>query len=275
MEDDVDGPDGVNLDGDVDMERDGDDEVEEDELEEVEEEEDEDDGKAPRTIVQGEMAHTSTDEVDTMVDNQAIMLPWQGHKMREHTPRQQPGAPAPQPLTPEPRPRQRTPESHPFSGLDHLGRVRPQKPRPAVPTWREAEESGNTSDEDVNLQLLIESAGGDSLPDVPLPNVPLPEARLDIGEKDFTRRLTLREAVMSTLTLDGRGRWAVRDIPRMDRTAPRPSVPSLVHNNDMTAGDLLETVTLTCPAVIHRPRPTSGGKGMNLDDIENSPESVR
>jgi hypothetical protein len=31
---------------------------------------------------------------------------------------------------------------------------------------------------DVDQQLLIESAGGDSLPDVPLPDVPLPDVTL-------------------------------------------------------------------------------------------------
>jgi hypothetical protein len=187
MEDDVDAPDGVDLDGDVDMERDGDDEEEEDEKKEDEEEEevdeDEDDGKEPRTIGQGEMVNTSADDVDTMVDDQPIVLPEQGQEMRE--PRPQPPAPAPRPQTPEPRPRPRTPETHPLSGLEHLGLVTPQKPRPAVPTQREAEAAGNTSDVDVDQQLLIESAGGDSLPDVPLPDVPLPEARPDgsVGEE--------------------------------------------------------------------------------------------
>jgi hypothetical protein len=60
-----------------------------------------------------------------------------------------------------------------------------------VPTLREAEEAGNTSDVDVDVdvdvdhQLQIESAGGNSLPNVPLPNVPLPEARPDssVGEE--------------------------------------------------------------------------------------------
>jgi len=33
-------------------------------------------------------------------------------------------------------------------------------------------------DVDVDQQLLIESAGGDSLPDVPLPDVPLPDVSL-------------------------------------------------------------------------------------------------
>jgi len=196
MEDDVDAPDGIDLDGDVDMERDGDDEEEEDEKKEDEEEEeevdedeeedkDEDDGKEPRTIGQGEMVNTSADDVDTMVDDQPIVLPEQCQEMREHTPRPQPPAPAPRPQTPDPRPRLRTPETHPLSGLEHLGLVTPQKPRPAVPTQREAEAAGNTSDVDVDQQLLIESAGGDSLPDVPLPDVPLPEARPDgsVGEE--------------------------------------------------------------------------------------------
>jgi len=55
-----------------------------------------------------------------------------------------------------------------------------QKPRPAVPTLRKAEGAGNTLDVDVNVhhQLLIESAGGDSLPNVPLPNVTLPDVTL-------------------------------------------------------------------------------------------------
>jgi hypothetical protein len=189
MEDDVDAPDGVDLDGDVDMERDGDDEEEEDEKKEDEEEEevdeDEDDGKEPRTIGQGEMVNTSADDVDTMVDDQPIVLPEQCQEMREHTPRPQPPAPAPRPQTPEPPPRPRTPETHTLSGLEFLGLVTPQKPRPAAPTLREAEAAGNTSDVDVDQQLLIESAGGDSLPDVPLPDVPLPEARPDgsVGEE--------------------------------------------------------------------------------------------
>jgi len=122
MEDDVDAPDGVDLDGDVDMERDGDDdeekdeekedeEVVEEEDEDEEEDQDEDDGKEPRTIGQGEMVNRSADDVDTMVDNQPILLPEQGQEMREHTP-------WPQPL--EPRPRPRTLETHPLSGLEHL-----------------------------------------------------------------------------------------------------------------------------------------------------------
>jgi len=104
--------------------------------------------------------------------------------MLEHTPPPQRPAAAPWPQTPDLRPRPRTPETHPLNGLEHFGLVTPQKPRPAVPTQREAEAPGNTSEVNVDQQLLIESAGGDSLPDVPLPNVPLPnvsppEARPD------------------------------------------------------------------------------------------------
>jgi len=66
-----------------------------------------------------------------------------------------------------------------------MGLLMPQKPRPAVPTLREAEAARNASDVDVDQQLLGESAGGDSLPDVPHPDAPLPEARPDgsVGEE--------------------------------------------------------------------------------------------
>jgi hypothetical protein len=56
--------------------------------------------------------------------------------------------------------------------------VTPQKHRPVAPTLLEAEASGDTSDVDVDQQLLGESAGCDSLPDVPLPDVPLPDVPL-------------------------------------------------------------------------------------------------
>jgi len=195
MEDDVDAPCAVDLDGDVDMERDGDDEEEEDEVEEDEEEEDEeeedeeeededeeqdeddDDGKEPRTIGQGEMANELADDVDTILEDQPIVLPEQVLEMREHTPRPQPPAPAPGQQTPEPRPRPPTPDTHPLGGLKFLGFGTLQKPRPAVPTLREAEPAGNTSYVDVDQQLLSELAGSDSLPDVPLPDVPLLGAR--------------------------------------------------------------------------------------------------
>jgi len=198
MEDDVGAPDGIDIDGDVDMERDGEDgedEEEEDEREEEvvdeDEEEDEDNGKEPRTIGQGEMVNTSADDVDTMVDDEPTVLPEQGQEMREHTTWQQPLAPAPRPQTPEPPPRPQTPETHTLSGLKTLGLVTLQKPRPAAPTLREAEAAGNTSDVDVEQQLLSESAGGaglpgSPLPDVPLPDVPLPDIPLpDVPLSDF------------------------------------------------------------------------------------------
>jgi len=189
MEDDVDAPDSIDLDGDVDMERDGDDNEEEDEEEDDQEKEDEeeveeededeeedkdgDDGKEPRTIGQGEMVNTSADDADTMVDDEPTVRPEQGQEMRDDTPWPERPAPALQPQTPEPSPLPRSPETHTLSGLEYLGLVTAQKPRPRGPTLREAGAAGNTSDVDVEQQLLGESAGGDRLPDVPLPNVPL------------------------------------------------------------------------------------------------------
>jgi hypothetical protein len=197
MVDDVNTPDGIDSDGDVDMERDGDDEVEEDEQDEDEEEEDEDDGKEPRTIGQGEMVNTSADDDDTMVDDQPMVLPEQCQQMRE--PRPQPPASAPRP---------QTPETHPLSGLEELRPLTPQKPRPAVPTLRGAEAARTTADVDVNQQLLIESAGGNSLSDVPLPNVPLPEIPLPEMRPDgsvaneWTRTRVAEEAMVVPFELE-------------------------------------------------------------------------
>jgi len=204
MEDDVDAPDGDDLDGNVDMERKSHDEEEEDEKEREEEEvvvdedeeenKDEDDGKEPRTIGQGAVVNLTADCVDSMLGDQPIMLPEQCQEMGEHTPQPQRLAPAPRPHTPDPGPRPQTQDTCPLSGLQHLGLVTPQRPLTAVPTQREAEAAAKTSDVDVYQQLLIESAGGDSvpdiphadvpLPDVPLPDVPLPESCPDgsVGE---------------------------------------------------------------------------------------------
>jgi len=60
-----------------------------------------------------------------MVDDESTMLPEQGQEMREHTPPPQPLAPAPGAQTPEP---------YTLSGLELLGLVTPQKPRPAPRT---------------------------------------------------------------------------------------------------------------------------------------------
>jgi len=172
MEDDVDAPDGVDLDGDVDMERDGDDDEEADDEEEDEEKEDEreveeddedkeedkdeNDGKEPRTIDQGEIVNTLADDADSMVNDEPTVLPEQGQVMRERTPRPQPLAPAPWPQTLEPPPQAQTPDTYTLSGLEFFGLVTQQKPRPAVPNLREAEAAGNTSDVNVEQQLLNE-----------------------------------------------------------------------------------------------------------------------
>jgi len=105
----VDSPDGADSDGDVDMAREGEDgggedekheDEEEDEVDEDEEEDkDEDDGKEPRTIGQGETINTSADDVDTMIDDQPILLPVHCQEMRKRTPRRQRPAPAPRPNT--------------------------------------------------------------------------------------------------------------------------------------------------------------------------------
>jgi len=129
IEDDVEAPDGVDLDCDVDMERDGDDEEEEDEQEEDEEEEqvededededdDENDDKERRTIGQRETVNTWADDVDTMVDDQPTVQPGRDQMLCEHTPRPQP---APRPQTLDPRPGPQTPVTHPLSGLEFKG----------------------------------------------------------------------------------------------------------------------------------------------------------
>jgi hypothetical protein len=110
-----------------------------------------------------------------------LVLPEQGQEMHEHTPWPQPLTPAPPPQTPEPRPRQQTRDTHPLSGLENLGLVMTQKLHLAVQSLQEAEAARTTSNVDVDQQLLSESAGCDSLRNVPLPattppTVPLPEA---------------------------------------------------------------------------------------------------
>jgi hypothetical protein len=146
--------------------------------EDVEEDKDEDDGKEPRTIGQGEMVNSWADNVDTVVDNQLTVLHEQGQEMRGHTPRPQPLACVPWPQTTDPRPRPRNPETYPLSGLEHLGLLTLQTPRPVVPTLRETEAAGNTSDVDVDQQRLIEPAGGNRFPDVLLPDVSPPDVPL-------------------------------------------------------------------------------------------------
>jgi len=73
-------------------------------------------------------------------------------------------------------------DSHP-QGAAVFGACEAQKPRPAAPTLQQFEASGNTTDVDVELQLLRELAGANSVhdvhhPDVPLADVPLSDVRL-------------------------------------------------------------------------------------------------
>jgi len=119
MEDDVEGPEGINSHGDVDMERDHDNAEEQDKQEDDGEEEDEQmededeeeakdeaDGKEPRMIGQGDMLNILAQHVYTVVDNEPIVSPEQDQEMREITPWPQPVVPTlkPQTLKPSPRP---------------------------------------------------------------------------------------------------------------------------------------------------------------------------
>jgi hypothetical protein len=131
------------------------------------------------------MIHTSADDVDTMVDDQPIVLPAQRLLMREYTLPPQPRAPAPWPETPERRPQPRTPETHLITGLEHLRLMTLQRPPLAVPTLGEAEAASSTLDVDVQKQLLRESAGSNCLSNVSHPDAPLTAVRLDgsVGEE--------------------------------------------------------------------------------------------
>jgi hypothetical protein len=91
-----------------------------------------------------------------MVNDEPTVLPGQGQKMCEHTPRPQSPEPAQQPNTQELPPRPQTLETHTLSELEFLRLVTPQKPRPAAPTLREAEAARNTSQVDLKQQLLGE-----------------------------------------------------------------------------------------------------------------------
>jgi len=186
MEDDVCAPNDIDLDSDVDIIWDGKDEVEENdqgEEDEEEEDEDEDDGKEARTIGQRDIIYTLADNVDTIVDNQPIVLPEQGQKMHKHTPHPHPPAPAPRPQTLQLHPQQQTPATHLLSGCVYLRLLIRRKPRPAVTTLEEAVAAGSTVHVDVDQELLIESAGGEILSDVPgavllICDVPLPDITL-------------------------------------------------------------------------------------------------
>jgi hypothetical protein len=125
-----------------------------------------------------EVADSAADDVDIVADNQPTVQAEQVQEMGEHTPWPQSPAYAPHPQTPKPLTQPRSPETCHISGLQFLGLVMLQNPRPAVPTPHEAEVAGNTSDEDPGQQLFSDCAGGDSLLTVPLSNVTLHEVSL-------------------------------------------------------------------------------------------------
>jgi hypothetical protein len=114
------------------------------------------------------MVNTSADDVDTMVDDQPIIVPDQGQVIHEHTPRAKPLASAPWPQSPEPHPRAQTLETNPPNGLQHLRLVRAQNPQLVVQTLREADAARNTADEDVNQHLVTVSLMSLSLMSYPL-----------------------------------------------------------------------------------------------------------
>jgi len=92
------------------------------------------------------MVYSSADDVDTMIDDQPIVLPEQGQEIREPTPWPQPPASASRPKTPELLPGSRTPETHPLGQFEIFGLVTPLQPHGAVPTLQLAEAPGNSSD---------------------------------------------------------------------------------------------------------------------------------
>jgi len=200
IEDEVDTPASVDLVGDVELEKNGEDEDEEDEKEDDEEKgdkdkeenEDEDNGKGHWMIGQGEMVNPLAENVDTMVDDQPIVLPEQGQEICEHTPQPQSPVPAPLPYTPQASPRPQTSETNSLCELDDLGVVTPHKPRLAVHILRRSEAAGNTSDANMDEQLLGELGGGDSLP-----NVSLSKERPDgwVGEESTCPRIS-EEAIV-------------------------------------------------------------------------------
>jgi hypothetical protein len=76
----------------------------EEEEEDEEDDRDEDEGKEPWTLGRGEMVNTSPDDVDTMVDDETIVLPNHGQERHKHTPPPQAPVATPQPQTLDPRP---------------------------------------------------------------------------------------------------------------------------------------------------------------------------
>jgi len=153
--------------------------VDEDQKEHKNEDEykDEDDGKEPGTIGQGQMVSTSADDVDTMVKDHPNVLAEEGNKMCDHTQWPYCLAPATWPQTQEPHPRPQTLQTHPVSGLKDLGLVMAQRSHSAVPTRLQDKAARNNIVVDVDQKLVGESNGSISLPDVPHLDSTLPEAR--------------------------------------------------------------------------------------------------
>jgi hypothetical protein len=148
------------------------------------------------------MVNISAADANAMAENTATVLPERCEKMPEHTSQPYPLAPAQRLQIPEPHPLPPTPETRTLSGLQLLGLVTPQKPRPVAHTPPELEETRNTPAVNVEQQQLGESAGGNGLPDGPLPYVPLVD-------------VTLRDVALQYFPL--------MDLPLMD--VPLPDVP--------------------------------------------------
>jgi hypothetical protein len=100
------------------------------------------------------MVYTLADNVDTMIDNQRIVLPEQGQEMGEHTPCPQPLEPAPRPGTLDPGLRLQTPETSLLSWLEYLWCLKMQNPRLEEPTLLEVDPPRSSSDMDMYKQLM-------------------------------------------------------------------------------------------------------------------------
>ena len=91
--------------------------------EDEEDDESENDGKEPRMIGLGEMANVLVDDIDTISDNQLIVVPEQGKEPCKHTSQPQPPISAPQPQTFEPCPQPWTLETNLLRQLEFVGSV--------------------------------------------------------------------------------------------------------------------------------------------------------
>jgi len=131
------------------------------------------------------MLITWSDDVDTMVDDEPIVLSEHSQEMCEHTPQPEHPAPPRWLQTLESCAELHTPENYSLSGQDHLGHVMLQKPRPPVPSLLHGDPAGNTSVVHLDQQLLGESTGGDCPYNISRADEHRPEVRLDwsVGEE--------------------------------------------------------------------------------------------